>query len=1400
MRATGSSYDTARYSAGPTHVDMQFPPGSMAGASPRRPASSVFAGASGRGSTSHSSQAGSPGSPARTATIQPGLPVLRLALLAALLAVFAVMLAAGPVWGQQAGCTPNENTICYPENGKDAVATFTATDPEDETPITWTVHPADTPADLNNDGDTDDSGEANPSAHALHFDIDKKTGALTFDVGGDNETPDRSVAPDFENPKGAALADTPSPEEQNTYKVLVVATDDSPTRGPMGYHQVTVKVTNVDEAGKVSWTVDPDGGETHTPGTPKLVQFQVGASLKASVTDGDIRGNTKTVAAAHPDVAADPTWRWYRSSSKTAMGTMIEGATSATYIVKTDDVGMHLRAVAYYQIKGNVDQETASLTSDYPVIAKRPSDRKNALKFNPDEVTMKVAENSGKGTVVGTVTATGAHGKVNYTLVDPNTADENRFKIDQQTGQITILLDKGFDFEAGAGNARNCTDEDRCEVTVRATDASGAATATPADSDNNVYVDMTVIIAITDVNEKPVFGSNDEANPTSAVSPKMIKSPENRKALFDDDGPVTSDFGVTYAATDPEEKNLTYHLMGPDGAKFELSEAPNRVLSFREAPDREKPTDRNRDNVYEVTVRASDSVLHEDRMVKVTVTDVDEAPLIMGKESFNFRENGKDAVATFTATDPEDETPITWTVHPADTPADLNNDGDTDDSGEANPSAHALHFDIDKKTGALTFDVGGDNETPDRSVAPDFENPKGAALADTPSPEEQNTYKVLVVATDDSPTRGPMGYHQVTVKVTNVDEAGKVSWTTDADADGTEDDPKLMQFAVGAQLVASVTDGDIRGDTKTVAAARADVAADPTWQWYRGGSPIGETEEGDSSTYIVKTDDVNKKIRVTATYRIGDSTARETASLTSDYPVIAERPSDRKNALKFNPDEVTMEVAENSGKGTVVGTVTATGAHGKVNYTLVDPNTADENRFKIDQQTGQITILLDKGFDFEAGAGSARNCTDEDRCEVTVRATDASGAATATPADSDNNVYVDMTVIIAITDVNEKPVFGSNDEANPTSAVSPKMIKSPENRKALFDDDGPVTSDFGVTYAATDPEDLNVNLTLMGPDGAKFELDEEGVLSFREAPDYEKPTDRNRDNVYEVTVRASDGVLHEDRMVKVTVTDVDEAPLIMASGIAISGPGSRSYAENGTDAVGTYEARGEAAAAARWTLEGDDAADFTLSSASGASTELRFRSSPNYEAAADADRDNTYMVTLKATANGEMDTHEVTVKVTNVDELGAVRLAPATPTVGNPIAAAVADRDGEISNLTWVWETSSDKVTWTEVTGRVQDVGVERTSVYTPVAADEGKYLRATANYTDGHGTGKSEMFVSTNMVTTGDPLVARYDANNDGEIQKREVITAINEYLDGGTNAPTKADVIRLINLYLDA
>ena len=61
--------------------------------------------------------------------------------------------------------------------------------------------------------------------------------------------------------------------------------------------------------------------------------------------------------------------------------------------------------------------------------------------------------------------------------------------------------------------------------------------------------------------------------------------------------------------------------------------------------------------------------------------------------------------------------------------------------------------------------------------------------------------------------------------------------------------------------------------------------------------------------------------------------------------------------------------------------------------------------------------------------------------------------------------------------------------------------------------------------------------------------------------------------------------------------------------LAISGTSNVEYAENGAEMVATYSASGPDAASVTWTLEGDDAGDFAISS----NGELTFVSAPDYE-------------------------------------------------------------------------------------------------------------------------------------------------------------------------------------------
>ena len=186
------------------------------------------------------------------------------------------------------------------------------------------------------------------------------------------------------------------------------------------------------------------------------------------------------------------------------------------------------------------------------------------------------------------------------------------------------------------------------------------------------------------------------------------------------------------------------------------------------------------------------------------------------------------------------------------------------------------------------------------------------------------------------------------------------------------------------------------------------------------------------------------------------------------------------------------------------------------------------------------------------------------------------------------------------------------------------------------------------TYTLTGTNAASATWSLEGDDAGDFTIND-GVLRFINSPDFEMAADANGDNIYMVTVKASDGTDMDTHEVTVTVIDVAEVPPVIID-LSISGQTSPVYAENRTDAVATYTVAGTNAASATWSLEGTDAVDFTISSGGV----LRFRDSPDHEMPADNNTDNIYMVTVNASDGTDMATHEVTVTVTDVDEVPTI--------------------------------------------------------------------------------------------------------------------------------------------------
>jgi len=82
------------------------------------------------------------------------------------------------------------------------------------------------------------------------------------------------------------------------------------------------------------------------------------------------------------------------------------------------------------------------------------------------------------------------------------------------------------------------------------------------------------------------------------------------------------------------------------------------------------------------------------------------------------------------------------------------------------------------------------------------------------------------------------------------------------------------------------------------------------------------------------------------------------------------------------------------------------------------------------------------------------------------------------------------------------------------------------------------------TVVATDAEANALTYSIAGgSDADKFWIDSgTGALTFLSAPDYESPTDLGANNVYNLTVVVSDGLLTAQKDIVVTVTNVSDSP------------------------------------------------------------------------------------------------------------------------------------------------------------------------------------------------------------------------------------------------------------------
>jgi VCBS repeat-containing protein len=636
--------------------------------------------------------------------------------------------------------------IAIPENTT-AVTTVTSTDVDGGAPTYSIVGGADaalftinaTTGELNftaapNHESPSDAGANN--IYDVTVQVDDGNGgtdtqAIVVAVTNANE------APDITSNGGGATAAVSVSENQTAVTTVTSSDVDgaAPIYSIVGGADAALFTINA-ATGALTFVTAPDFESPADAGGNNVYDVTV------QVSDGNGGTDTQAIAVTVTNVNEAPVIT-SNGSGATASISVAENQTTVTTVTSTDVDG----GAPTYSIVGGADAAlftinatTGALTFVAAPDFENPAD---ADGDNAYQLTVQASDgNGGTSSQNLTVTVTNVNeapvvtSAANVSVVENQSAvttvtstdvdggapiysiaggsDAALFSIDPVSGALRFVGSK--DFEAPADLDR----DNVYEVTVQVSDGNGGSAL------------QAIAVTVSDVNEAPVIDST----ATVAVG-------ENQTAV------------MTVTSVDPEGDAPTYAIIGGADAALFAIDAVTGALTFVAASDFEAPADFDGDNVYEVTVQVADGnggVAMQ--AIAVTVTNVNEAPVITSGAAVSVTENGT-AVSTLTSTDADGGAPSYSIVGGAD----------------------AALFSLDATSGALRFDA-----------APDYEAP---ADADT-----DNIYQLVVNVADGN---GGSAQQSLAVAVIGVNEAPAGVTPTLA---------SVLENAPAGTLVAMVTASD----------------------------------------------------------------------------------------------------------------------------------------------------------------------------------------------------------------------------------------------------------------------------------------------------------------------------------------------------------------------------------------------------------------------------------------------------------------------------------------------------------------------------------------------------------------------------------------------------------------
>lgn len=1204
--------------------------------------------------------------------------------------------------------TSGPTTANFAENTATStvVATFAASDVDSGDVLSWTVRSG-------NDGG--------------RFNIGSSNGQLTF-----------KASPNFEDPQD--VGDTAM---NNTYAATVRVSDDA-TPALFADRTITVTVTNVNEAPTI------DSGPTSVNYNENQPTSTVVATYEASDVDASttltwsLDGDDEDDFTLTENMDGDYELKFKASPNYEAPhDTNTDGDFEVT--VKVTDNGIPTNRAVANRLSAERDL-TVSLVdvNDPPVVVGDRTPDKDEIEFDATTADLTVSDYDYTDQDLPADTIVWS--------LDPASDDDDDFTIDSMTGVLSFAQRPDFERPTDSGS------DNFYDVIIQASDGTDTTKA-------------PINVRVKPVDETPEI-------------PLGVDDENFDEIEYD---ATTADLDVeTYVPRDEETStanltDLTWSLTGTDHADFQIIEnstTGHGTLRFRNRPNYEMPTDRANttlshtagDRLYHLNVIIGDGANTRTYPMTVTLVDVNERPDIRTDTVADYPEieynftGTRPNVHTFFAEDYDVGDTITWTLDTA---------SDDDDDFEIGNTSAILTFKQDN-----SLNVG---------PLPNYEHPQ--------DDDGNKTYEVTIVATDN---HGKASSHDVTVDVTGVNEVPEFTGTPleSRNYDETED---VTTYTARDEENTTIQWSLTGANANIFSISSSGVVtfrATPDFE-----DLVPECSPRTSFPYtftVVASDGVNSaSVDVTITVRDKEEAGAISVSNlnpAADDQVVFEL-SDPDGCIDISamvPDgfrwNIQRETSSNNWTDIVNNNVTSL----TYPYTVDADYTGQALRGRItsykdrrgsgkaaqSEETAPITAdpspnvaprFRDGGFQSIAEGPANRNFDpgiiaasdrDGDRLTFALSGSNAGLFELLTLSDStiggihvqrvrlravgeldheslangflllqmdihdgkgvdiDDNVIDDTTVdltqhlLINVLDVEEPGVVTlSEDEPEAGTTVT----------ATLTDGDGSIT---GQTWQWSRSSNSNTGFTVIaGANTGSYTV-----------------TEDDEDNYLRAQVTYTDG-----RGSNKTASEVTSFPVPSANRrpeFPSTEDGRRTVAENsraGVSIGSPVAAEDPENNSLTYSLSGTDADSFTIVSSNG---QVRVKDPLDFETK------STYSVTVQVhdgrDGQGDAsttidDSQTVIITVTNEEEQGTVTLASLTQSIQArvEVTASLEDDDGPFGT-TWQWHRSPNgRTDWVQIAGATN-------AAYTPtLEEDAGSYIRATASYNDGLGSGKSASAVS---------------------------------------------------------